>query len=241
MLKGFVERRLSKRIPFETEIQIRFEKNNQELIKTTANNISAGGMQFSIPWGFEFANEGETLEVIFNLPLLGKTSIKGEIRHISFGIDSHYQRLSYYGIKFLDISPEIWNFILDFCNEPVANQEPSSTININKLKEYDRKDIRVETNLPANFVAANHEPVNGVIEDISYGGVRARAAKSFAPDEPVRVIIRHQGLELELNGICVWAQPNPAYQHQFSIGISFKQLNLDNFNKLRELIFKSVS
>ena len=240
MLRGIIERRLSPRVPYQSEILIRFEKNQQELISTTAVNISAGGIQFTLPWGFQLSQEGELVEIIFELPLLGTTKVIGEIRHLQLGIDTDLNRIVYYGIRFLDLSPETWTYIYDYCQSKFNPQsEMDSFIPHNKI-QYERKDFRVEINLAAVFIRPNAPALTGKIEDISYGGIKALVPMRFSKDEAVTVQLQFENAPIELSGNCVWCDAILGQRFPYCIGISFDNLDAVNFKVVRNLMFSAA-
>lgn len=240
MLRGIIERRMSPRVPYQSEILIRFEKNQQELISTNAVNISAGGIQFTLPWGFQLSQEGERVEIVFELPLLGTTKVAGEIRHLQLGIDTDLNRIVYYGIRFLDLAPETWTYIYDYCqskSDPVSAMD--AFIPHNKIHQ-ERKDFRVAINHPAVFLRPNAPALTGKIEDISYGGIKAQVPMRFTRDEAVTVQLQFENVPVELAGNCVWCEAILGARFPYCIGISFDSLDGANFKVVRNLMFSAA-
>lgn len=239
MLVGFVERRLARRIPFRVELAIHFERNGQQTASATATDISAGGIRFCVPWGTEVAQPGETAEFVFNLPNLGETRILGEIRHLRFGIDLDQNRLVYYGARFLNLPVETWNHLVDFCQatDDLKELENDSVQEPPKV-EKERQDFRVSTgNLPIEINTTNGEKTFGYLEDISFGGIKAKFSGTTPLQNEVKIVIQ----DTEYSGICLWAVPLNPSEHGCRVGYRFVNLSKEQFEKLRAFIFKLAS
>lgn len=237
MLQGIVERRLSSRVPNQSEILIRFQKDLQELVSTTDITISAGEIQFTLPMDFNFSQAIELVELVFELPLLGTTKVIGEIRSLKMGIDFNLNRIIYYGIRFIDVSPITWNYIFDYCQ---AQAEPENDMEKmvphNKIHQV-RKDFRVEINMMAFFTRVNGPSLTGQVDDISYGGIKAKVPMRFSKDEAVTIQIQFEGNAIKLSGICVWCEALLGEKFPYALGIAFDNLDPANFKTVRNLMF----
>jgi hypothetical protein len=233
MLRGFVERRISERIPFSAELQIRFPQNEAEDMAAIATDISAGGIQFRMAWRDGFIAPGDSIELSFNLPELGKTLVKGEIRHVRFSVDPELRRAIICGLKFIDLAPETWNYIWKYCEtcpDPEKNEDAPAV-----LKE--RENVRIDTSLNIRVHMDGKKAVAGTIENIGFGGVKLRVPVHIP--EGARIVIKSTGSAepFHLEGTCIWAwQENPPSK-DFSVGIRFSSPSLDQFSTIRELIF----
>ena len=235
MLTGFVERQPSQREQFQADLTVRFEKDQQKIAMAKAIYINAQGFQFRLPWGIELVPEGGRLEIGFNLPLSGTVRIAGELRLLRYGIDTDLSRVIYYEIRFIDLSPEKWHEILDYCQ----GRSGLETNRAFHAIQQERKDFRVAVQIPALFSREDHPPLTGMIEDLSYGGIRAVIPEPISKDEVLRVSINHSDLTVELTGSCVWCKP-AANSGESLIGVCFQSLDRDNFSKLRSLIFSTA-
>jgi hypothetical protein len=115
MLKGFVGRRIAQRVPFMAEITIRFDVDSKMPTIATATNLSSGGMQFTIPKGQMMINPEEKLELVFQLPNIGETSVHGEICYYSNAVNADKIPVVCYGTKFTDMSMETWKQVNEYC------------------------------------------------------------------------------------------------------------------------------
>jgi c-di-GMP-binding flagellar brake protein YcgR len=240
MIKGYVESRVGQRIPFKQELSIRLEKDDANFASGTATDISAGGIQFFLPWGHEVMTAGDRIELHFELPVIGVTVIRAEIRHLQYGINTEQSRFIFYGAKFLDLSIETWECLYDFCrpSEPAPAGTAETPHQKTPAEEKDRKDIRVSADIPARIQLPEGHFVTGVIEDISYGGVRVRVPEEILKDTPLTVTPLTKSEPFTIGGVCVWTKNHAPAEPEFSCGVFFNRLDTDQFNQLRSLIFK---
>lgn len=236
MIKGLVERRVARRVPFHYEIDIHLQKDDLSQVVANATDISAGGIQFSIPWGTEILKEGDVVELHFDLPIIGKTIIHAEIRHLRFGIDTDQKRYVFYGAKFIDLNLETWNYVLDFCQ--VQTEPDEGTPKPEVHHEIERKDIRIPTTLMAKLQLPEGKSVYGLVEDISFGGVRLRIPIPIGVDTPVELQLLMKDMHLTINGLCVWSSEFNSEGRDYCAGIFFNRLDPEKFALLRNLIFK---
>lgn len=127
MVTGFVSRRSSQRIPFQVEIGIQFALSDNELIIANTTNLSPEGVRFFLPKGtIKFAPE-EIIELVFALPNRGKITVQGEICYFSNAVDGDLKPVVYYGVKFLNVSPEDEAAIQDFCDAQLSGELEAET------------------------------------------------------------------------------------------------------------------
>jgi c-di-GMP-binding flagellar brake protein YcgR len=240
MLKGYVESRTAQRIPFMQDLAIRLEKDGAAFASGTATDISAGGIQFVLPWGHEVLSEGERIEIQFELPVIGTTLIRAEVRHFRYGINTEQHRFIYYGAKFLDLTLETWECLYDFCQppEPAPDEAAETPRPKTPAEEKERKDIRVSANIPAQVQLPDGRSILGIIEDISYGGVRVRLPEEIVKDTPLTITPLTKSEPFTVGGVCAWTKSHAPASPDFSCGVFFNRLDTDQFNQLRTLIFK---
>ncbi|TCL62022.1 PilZ domain-containing protein [Hydrogenispora ethanolica] len=123
MLRGIVNRRKTSRVPFQNEMNILLEVNGQTQALATATNVSSGGIQFYVLQGFLELKIGELIELVFYLPGLGMTTVRGEICYLLNSTDNEERPVLYYGVKFRDITPEVLKGLEIFCLGPIREQE----------------------------------------------------------------------------------------------------------------------
>ncbi len=124
MLKGLLNRRVSKRVAFKNEMSLLLESNGRAMALATATNVSSGGIQFYVPEGLLEIQPGEELELIFHLPEIGEVNIRCAIRYLNHGKDRDGQNIVYYGGKFLDITVDTLKGLQVFCEEAILEEKP---------------------------------------------------------------------------------------------------------------------
>lgn len=230
MFQGMVEQRRSPRAPFSNEIIIHFKDENSNSIIANAIDISAGGIQFSIPLVKNYFNDGERVKLLFDIPFYGKTSIEAEIKHLRFSVGLDNSRIVLYGAKFSNITMDIWNAIMDYSQEKIEQED-------RKKEPYSRKDIRVKVGLAAKLYLETGQYFFCHIEDISFGGAKLQLNASIPVNEPVKLLLIDTH-SFEVEGECVWSEPSGVANDLFYTGVFFNQLDTIKFYQLRSFIFK---
>ena len=129
MLKGLIGRRVSERVPFGAELNIKFELEGKEPILAVAANISPGGLQFTVAKGKIKLQPEDAIELLFHLPKKGDTIINGEICYFSNTSDAFNNPQVCYGVKFLNLDLDTWNSINEYClnGQKPETAQPSVT------------------------------------------------------------------------------------------------------------------
>lgn len=122
MSKEIMDRRVTQRIPFETEVTIHFSDGKPD-IKAVAANISVGGMQFVLPKGAVKLPPEEVITLSFHLPDHTQISIRGEVCRFSNSLDHNRKPVVSYAVKFQEVSQNIWNYVYDFCQLRFSGEE----------------------------------------------------------------------------------------------------------------------
>ncbi len=142
MLKGLLNRRVSKRVAFKNEMSLLLESNGRAMALATATNVSSGGIQFYVPEGLLDIQPGEELELIFHLPEIGEVNIRCEIRYLNHGKDRDEQNIVYYGGKFLDITVDTLKGLQVFCEDAILEEKPvESAHQTNPAPQSDPKNL----------------------------------------------------------------------------------------------------
>jgi hypothetical protein len=212
----------------------------------TANNISAGGILLSLPQNSRKLISGETIDFIFPLPNLGQTLVKGEICYIRSGLDPQRNPACLYGIKFIDLAVETWNYIFDYCQTKTAEApweapppvEQLGPFNVNLISENQRQNYV----MPPSFAVVLHledgRSLQGPVKDVGFSGLRIRLGEFLPPQLHVTVNLKFEGIQVRLNGKCVWSMPVGRDSQDHITGIGFENVNPEQFGLVRELIFK---
>lgn len=236
MIKGFIEQRTTPRIPFEQDIQIRFMKDDDTAVFGKTVDISAGGLQFSISWGEDLFHLGDIIEIIFkDLPFIGDVTVASEIKYERPGIDPEYHRLNYFGAKFLNLSMDTWNAIIDYTR---ANPSSAQPVSLPKKETIERKDIRVTTCFNAEFKSSDNHYHPVIVEDLSFGGAKIKTPQPVAINDPMTLVLVNQDQRVEICGNCAWSGVEK--DNRFVAGIFFNKLSLNEYNILRNIIFTAL-
>lgn len=246
MLHGTIDRRISNRVPFQAEVTVRLERDGEGLPLAVASNISAGGILLSLPQNSRKLDSGEIIEFVFPLPNLGDTLVKGDICYVRSGLDAQRNPAYLYGIKFIDLSAETWNYIFDYCQTKTAEvpweaPQPSEHLgpfNVNLISENQRQNYV----MPPLFDVALHledgRSLQGPVKDIGFSGLRIRLGEFLPPQLHVTVNLKYEDIQVRLNGKCVWSMPVGRDSQDHITGIGFENVNPEQFGLVRELIFK---
>ena len=232
MFQGIVDHRISPRAPFKTEIVIDFIDEKAKSVTAKTVDISAGGIQFWVPLEKNCFTDGDHIKLLFDLPFYGKTNVQAEIKHSRYGIDIDQTRIIYFGAKFLSITMEIWNAIMDYSRTTIE-----STPEIANTYHHQRNDIRIKAGVTSKLYLEENQPHICQIEDISFGGAKLRLPISVQANTPIKLVILDPEQPFSLEGICVWGEASENEQ-DFFIGIFFNQLDNEKYDQLRSYIFK---
>ena len=229
MIQGIVERRVSPRAPFNTEIFIDFKGKEAQSVVAQTTDISAGGVQFWVHLDKNYFTDGDHIQLLFELPFFGKTNIEAEVKQIRFGLDFDQTRIVHYGAKFIDITMETWNAIMDYCRDTIEKTPGKVAYN------QERNDIRINAGLTAKVFLSEGQHYFSQIEDISFGGAKLRLPVSIPVKAPIKLLLA-DSQPLEVDGICVWSEKS-VIDGQFFSGVYFNQLTPEKYSQLRSFIF----
>jgi hypothetical protein len=232
MLTGIINRRIGVRAPVQSEVKIDFRNAaGEQIILAAATNLSAGGMQFTLPSQPQLLNIGDKVNFIFQLPNYGEIAVESEVRYRTIhpgpsGLEALY------GVKFLDFSLDNWNSIRQYCD--LNQTEPLRENNLSNAATV--PDGSKSVILKATIELENGATVNGVVEDLGFGGVRLNLEQPLPVNCPVKLHIFYDQNILKLNGYCIWGAPEKVAPQQFLAGIFFPHLDQDQFDQLKLLV-----
>jgi hypothetical protein len=238
MLTGIINRRIANRASFEADFMIKFVNSDDAvLMLATATNISAGGMRFSILKDTLLLDIGDKIEFIFQLPDSGNIPVSSEIRYRDIQDDDPEV---HYGVKFLDISLENWNNIINYCRSNPADSNPDSfrvaaDIAPQQLSASDGSKTMVSIGLADGTIFP------GKIEDISFGGARINSNHFIPVNCQVSLNIEDRNTPVAIKGYCIWSAPERDANPVYLAGIFFPHLDEVQFDKLRALINASAN
>jgi hypothetical protein len=166
VFRGIVEHRISPRASFKTELIISFSDEAKNEVIAESVDISAGGIQFWVPFDKNFFKEGDCIKLLFNLPIYGKTNVDAIIRYSRPGVDPDHSRIVYYGAKFVDLAMETWNAIIDFSRATIESTPDNTPF------YHDRNDIRINAGVDSKIYLGNNHYHSCQIEAKVHGPSR---------------------------------------------------------------------
>jgi hypothetical protein len=231
MLIGIINRRIAERAPVQTDVKIKFiNSNGAGIVSATATNISAGGMKFLLPAKTILLDIGDKISFIFQLPDFGEITVLSEVRHRQIHpADNTAEFTAHYGVKFLDFSLDNWNSICRYCEinkYPEKNSHPDSVDG----KELTSQFLQTLIEFKGGTI------LNGIIEDLSFGGARINLKEHLPVNSCVKLTISHQTQVVKLKGCCIWCAPEKIIPQSFLAGIYFPELDQAEFDQLKQLI-----
>ena len=122
MIKGFVSRRTTQRVPYEAEIGIQFTCGDNTAITANTTNLSPEGVRFFVPKGHIKLAPEEIIELSFNLPNKEAFTVQGEICYFSQAMDNNEKPVVYYGVRFINLTAEISEAIREFCQMQLTDE-----------------------------------------------------------------------------------------------------------------------
>jgi c-di-GMP-binding flagellar brake protein YcgR len=234
MLTGIINRRIANRASFEADFMIKFvNPDGAVLVLATAMNISAGGMRFSILKNTLLLNIGDKIEFIFQLPDSGNIPVSSEIRYRDIRDDDPEV---HYGVKFLNISLDNWNNIINYCrsNPSDSNANPFGPVADRAPQQLSASD---DSKITASIILEEDGTTfSGKIEDISFGGARINTRHFIPVNCPVSLNIEDRNTSVAVKGYCIWSAPERSDVQVYLAGIFFPHLDEEQFDKLRTLI-----
>ncbi len=230
MLLRLVEQRLSPRKSIKGSILIR-SLNHENLIKASLINISPGGLQFVLAWGEEILKVGDTIDITFN-EYNQNTIITAEVRYQRCGILNDSYSV-FYGVKFINISLECWKKIASFLDYTNDNQ-----IFMEESKEQ-RRETRAFVSQKVRIQTEGGSITSAILEDVSFGGAKIYTPQALPVNANISIHFTDHKPPFYINGVCLWCNYDEtrSLQYESCSGIAFHDINSEQFNLLRSLIF----
>ncbi len=244
MLFGLFNHRTGDRMPFEANLNLKLEQDERELKNATIVNIGAGGLEFLII--YEKENElakGDLAWFYFNLPDLGEVEAKGQIVHSRYGVNQHKDRCIFYGVKFLDISIDAWNYIVDYCSSKKAqlNQEVSfeKMESISKQKTPPRQEsgpIVTIPNLNASIQQKDGKILEGKVEGISLGGLRIYLPVNLPINSNNTLRLNYHDKTVYTVAKAAWSVPVKNEYKNYLNGLLFYRFNEEQLDLVKTIM-----
>lgn len=182
---------------------------------------------------------GDTLEFIFDLPELGKTSVIGEITYCTEDDGRIHPGRVCYGVKFLEMSLSAWSKVVEYCNMTrTVNTDETAAAAINEtagtISVENKKTTVKNAQLAIRLKFPDGTDAQAKLEDISFGGIRVDLNKPVSVNSQISLEITYLNRCYKLSGICVWSVSDPP--EGYVAGIFFDALTKEQFNDLAVLI-----
>lgn len=112
---------------------------------------------------------------------------------------------------------------------------PNQPIEKTRRSHQLRQDLRVPASILVDVILDNGRAVFGKVEDLSLNGAKLRLAVCLAPGSILTLdFANHQ---LTLKAICRWSVPHDWTVGSYLTGISFIEINPQQYTQLRQLLF----
>lgn len=230
-MKGIVEHRVNQHAPFQAEMMICLEQDGQVLSKAKATNLSAGGIEFEIAAGGFQLGVGDTIEFYFDLPLLGRTTLEGEIRHNRLALDDENKPVTVYGVKFIHLPLETWNFIVDYCQRPEIPAAPEIPVEGESIgMEPDNQSAGQTDQLVAELQLRDGSSITSRVVSINIGGLTFLTEEPLPDNTRLTIRLATPTHLVYLPGVSVWCNPT---DDGFQIGINFVHINQEESEQLQ--------
>lgn len=240
MIEAFIEQRQSPRVGYKVPLTLRFHEKETDIAQTETNNISAGGIQFTVPNELQNLNEGSIMNFTFSLPNLGEVSAKGQIRYILTVLNDKFEALKICGVKFVDISREVWQFLLNYSAAELEKEKNGPVINRKSKDEFLglNMDYAISTSIKGTLTIEGGLAIPCTILDANYGGLKLRVhdkTSFISYNISGTVSFSYRNKNYELPGTIALLQPKNDLKGNL-YGLTFHDLTPEQFDGLREFI-----
>lgn len=98
-----------------------------------------------------------------------------------------------------------------------------------------RQDIRIDVSFLVDVVFDNGRAVFGKLEDLSLNGAKLRLPVCLASGSPLILDLANH--HLSIKATCRWSNPDVWNVGSYLTGICFTEINTEQYNKLRQILF----
>lgn len=199
-------------------------------------------MQFSVPADNAGLQIHDICSFIFDIPLLGKSYILGEIRYCRDFIDANQQPVTHYGVKFIKLSMKTWHHIKGYCQdeedppEKLISQEPETIL---KTPPSDETLVaRTFELIQVQIQPENGPELTGIVKDINYGGIKLLFPQAVPLHTNLFIQITFLEHTVSASGCCSWWEDISGNQNAFLANICFTDIQNTQFDNLQSLMMK---
>jgi hypothetical protein len=99
-----------------------------------------------------------------------------------------------------------------------------------------RKYARLDSLILIKVVFPDNTAIEGLVENIGFGGVKLRLPLWVAPHKDVQLLIVFQEMSFEVNAKCMWSQKVDESNADCYSGFSFQDPDIETYRKIREML-----
>jgi hypothetical protein len=99
-----------------------------------------------------------------------------------------------------------------------------------------RKYARLDSLILIKVVFPDDTRVEGLVENIGFGGVRLRLPMWVAPHKDVRLLIVFQEMSFMVKAKCIWSQKVDEHNADCYSGFSFQDSDIETYRKIRDML-----
>jgi hypothetical protein len=101
-----------------------------------------------------------------------------------------------------------------------------------------RKYARLDSLILVKLVFPDNTIVEGLVENIGFGGVKLRIPIWVGPHKDVQLIIGFQEMLYTVKAKCMWTKKVNEGNSDFYSGFSFQDPDMETYCKIREMLMK---
>ncbi len=98
-----------------------------------------------------------------------------------------------------------------------------------------RQDLRIQASFLVDVILDHGRAVFGKLEDLSLNGAKLRLPVCLAPGSLLALELANH--HLTIKATCRWSVPHDLTVGSYITGISFNEMNADQYAQLRQILF----
>jgi hypothetical protein len=99
-----------------------------------------------------------------------------------------------------------------------------------------RKYARLDSLILIKVVFPDNTVVEGLVENIGFGGAKLRLPIWVAPHKDVQLIIAFREMSFPVKSKCMWSQKVDEHNADCYSGFSFQDPEIETYRKIREML-----
>jgi hypothetical protein len=105
-----------------------------------------------------------------------------------------------------------------------------------KMTRDNRKYARLDSLILIKVVFPDTTVIEGLVENIGFGGTKLRLPIWVAPHKEVELIITFQEKSFSVKAKCIWSQKVDEHNADCYSGFSFQDPDIETYRKIREML-----